>query len=320
MNKYQQKRVLGLVLIVLSFFLTGNTFSQAPEQINYQSVVRDNSGGVIANQNVGLLFEILQFGPNGPVVYSESHQLTTNNLGLIDTHIGNGIPVSGTMTGVNWGNGPYFLRLSLDPSGGSNFSIMGTSQLVSVPYALFSNLSKSVEGGYDPDTLNEIQIIQLSGDTVSLSHSNYILLYDHPIEMTGTNSLDRQIKLVGDATDTTDVINVQSLQSGRYLFGGATGGNNLYLLNLSPAIQSLQAGTRISFQAGFSNTGPVQLLVNGLGPFPILKRVSSPLDSGDIVVGQILEVVFDGSAFQAGSGGIGDGTGKDRQCFTCDGF
>lgn len=141
------KKVLFTLLIA---FITLNVDAQAPESFKYQSVVRNVSGNVITNQNVNFQISILQASSTGISVYMEQHNVTTNNFGLANLNIGTGTVVSGDFTAIDWGVDTYFVKIELDVSGGTNFQLMGTSQLLSVPYALHSKTAESISG-----TLNE---------------------------------------------------------------------------------------------------------------------------------------------------------------------
>ncbi len=124
------KKILYLLLLLPSLHL----FSQAPQRINYQSVVRNASGNPLANQAIALRFTIHNGTANGNVIYSETANTTTNQFGLATLEIGAG----GNLSLVNWSNGARYLQVDLDPNGGTNFTPMDTSQLLSVPYALFA--------------------------------------------------------------------------------------------------------------------------------------------------------------------------------------
>jgi len=112
--------------------------AQAPQAFNYQAVVRDNDGYGLANQNVTCVISILQGNPEGEVVFDEWHEVFTNASGLISLEIGYGEPGISTLADIDWGNGPFFLQLELDPTGGEDYQLMGTTQLLSVPYSLYS--------------------------------------------------------------------------------------------------------------------------------------------------------------------------------------
>ena len=116
-------------------------FSQSPEKINYQSIVRDLAGNVIQNQPISLRMSILSDSINGTIVYQETFQPTTNNFGLVNIKIGEGTPVIATMSSVDWSNGPFFLESAVDVTGGTNYIVVSTSQFMSVPYALYAKES-----------------------------------------------------------------------------------------------------------------------------------------------------------------------------------
>lgn len=135
---------MKLVLFLCVFVL--NIFAQTPQKMSYQSVVRNNSGVLVANANVGIKISILQGTISGTVMYSETHTVLTNSNGLANLEIGSGTVVSGNFATINWSNGPYFIKTETDTAGGTNYTISGTSQLLSVPYALLSE--KAVKPTY----------------------------------------------------------------------------------------------------------------------------------------------------------------------------
>lgn len=115
--------------------------AQAPQMFNYQGVARDNAGNTLVNQNIGVQFDLRETTANGNIVYSETHTATTNNFGLFNLQVGNGTPSLGTLASIDWSNGPFFLEVSLDATGGTSYQSMGVSQLLSVPYALYAETS-----------------------------------------------------------------------------------------------------------------------------------------------------------------------------------
>lgn len=126
-------------ILLVSCFVANSLFGQAPDAMKYQAIVRDAAGATLINQSVGFEAMVHQGTPTGTVVYQESVVLTTNAIGLITRNIGEAnLPQFGA---INWENGPYFLETKIDPNGGSNYTIQGTSQLFSVPYALYANRS-----------------------------------------------------------------------------------------------------------------------------------------------------------------------------------
>jgi hypothetical protein len=130
---------LGIILLLA---VTG--VAQSPQKLSYQAIVRNAQGKLVSNANVGIRFSILQGSATGVVVYSETFTAATNVNGLVSVEIGTGTS-TGNFETINWALGPYFLKSETDPAGGTNYSITGVSQFLSVPYALYSEKS-NVDG------------------------------------------------------------------------------------------------------------------------------------------------------------------------------
>lgn len=138
-KKHTFRAVLVLTLTVL---ISSSSFAQVPYKMSYQAVVRDSDDILITNTQVGLQISILEGSVNGPVIYSETQTPTTNDNGLISIEIGGG---SG-FNAIEWSDNTFFIKSETDPTGGSNYNITGTSQLLSVPYALHAKTADSVTG------------------------------------------------------------------------------------------------------------------------------------------------------------------------------
>jgi hypothetical protein len=113
--------------------------------MSYQAVIRNTSNVLVINAPVKMRISILQGSATGTSVYSELHSATTNANGLVTIEIGGGTSPTGTFSSINWGNGTYFLKTETDPNNGSTYSIVGTSQLLSVPYAFFADSANSIK-------------------------------------------------------------------------------------------------------------------------------------------------------------------------------
>jgi hypothetical protein len=136
------------IAFVLFFCVQGSVvFGQAPQNLSYQAVIRDANNNLIANTQVGMQISILQTTSTGTAVYVETQTPTTNANGLVTIEIGNGSVVSGSFAGIVWTAGPYFIKTQTDPTGGANYTITGTQQLLSVPYALYAATSGSSTAG-----------------------------------------------------------------------------------------------------------------------------------------------------------------------------
>ena len=133
--------------ILAAVLLTLSTFAQTPEKMSYQAVVRDSGDNLVANQPIGMQISILQTTATGTVVYAETQAPTTNINGLVTLEIGTGSVVSGDFATIDWSADTYFIKTETDPTGGSSYTITGTSQLMSVPYALYAKTSGSSTPG-----------------------------------------------------------------------------------------------------------------------------------------------------------------------------
>ena len=127
--------------ILVAVILTAGAWAQSPQKMSYQAVIRNSSNNLVTNTVVGMQISILQGSSTGTPVYAETQSPTTNANGLVSIEIGNGTVISGDFSTIDWANGTYFLQTETDPTGGSNYTISGTSELMSVPYALVANES-----------------------------------------------------------------------------------------------------------------------------------------------------------------------------------
>ena len=131
-----------LFTIIAAILLTAIVFAQAPQKISYQAVVRDGSNNLVTSHAVGMQISIFQGSASGTAVYTETQTPTTNANGLVSIEIGSG---AGFST-IDWSAGPYFIKTETDPTGGASYTITGTSQLLSVPYALHAKTAESITG------------------------------------------------------------------------------------------------------------------------------------------------------------------------------
>jgi hypothetical protein len=182
---------LKKLLLFVQLFLLSELVAQTPNLISYQAVIRNSSNVLIANKQVGMKISILKGGIMGTPVFIELHSPTTNSNGLISIEIGNGTNIQGSISQIEWANDLYFLQTDIDPTGGVNYSITGTSQFLTVPYAFHSRTADSVlnypslkiiktadsiifSNGYsfslgDEDSENELQKLVLVNDSIKLS-------------------------------------------------------------------------------------------------------------------------------------------------------
>ena len=153
------KKIYTLIAVLLT---STTTFAQVPQKMSYQAVIRDASNVLITNTNVGMRISILQTTATGTAVYVETQIQSTNINGLVSLQIGSGTIISGTFAAINWANGPYFIKIETDPTGGTTYSITGTSEFLSVPYSLYS-----LNGG-------ATNFWGLSGNAGTVNNTNFI--------------------------------------------------------------------------------------------------------------------------------------------------
>ncbi|WP_426476672.1 beta strand repeat-containing protein [Chryseobacterium sp. CBSDS_008] len=158
------KKILSLFWILMGFFMG---ISQVPEKMSYQAVMRNGSGQLLANQGVAVKVSILQGSPAGATVYSERLTGNTNANGLVSLEIGTGTVLTGTFATISWSSGIYYLKTETDPAGGTNYTIAGTSQLLSVPYAMYA---KSAGGGGGTFTIPYTNTVNNASTLFSLTN------------------------------------------------------------------------------------------------------------------------------------------------------
>jgi hypothetical protein len=122
---------------LIAFLVIATINAQAPQGFNYQATVRNSSGELIINQNINFKFNIMLNSSTSVPVYSETHYVPTDDVGQVNLTIGTGTPTTGPFSSINWGSGTYYLGIELNT--GAGYVAMGTTQLLSVPYALYAN-------------------------------------------------------------------------------------------------------------------------------------------------------------------------------------
>ena len=260
------------LLIVLAVFVTASVFAQAPQKMSYQAVIRNGSSALITSTTVGMQISILQGSAIGTPVYVETQTPTSNINGLVSLEIGTGI-TSDNFSTIDWSNGPYFIKTETDPIGGTNYTITGTSELLSVPYALHSKTAENIVGGIsetdpifgvsvasgitgtditnwnnkldteiDGSVTNELQAISLSNDTIYLSNGGFVKL---PIGFDGQYS-----SLTGTPTNVSSFTNDAGyLTSFSEVDGSIT--NELQAISLSNDTIYLSNGGFVKLPVGF---------------------------------------------------------------------
>jgi len=152
-----------------------NVRAQVPAKMYYQAVLFDPYDRVLDNRTVGLQLSIIRRDSIDTVVYSETHTTTTNTSGLASIVIGDGTPISGSLSDIDWSTGSYFLQVKWDPNGDTNYILSNTAQLLSVPYAFYAQTVEEINDA-DTDPTNELQTLAISGNQLSISDGNTVTL------------------------------------------------------------------------------------------------------------------------------------------------
>lgn len=138
---------MKLTLSILLFVtVTLNVFAQAPEKMSYQAIIRSQTNSLVKNSNISLKVIVRQGATTGTKTYEETHLVKTNNNGLVSLEIGTGRIVIGNFSAIAWEKGPFFIETQVDVTGGTNYSIIGITQLLSVPYALHAKTAERIVG------------------------------------------------------------------------------------------------------------------------------------------------------------------------------
>jgi len=178
-------------------------FAQAPNKMSYQAVIRNSNNTVVSNHAVGMRISILQGTATGSSVYTENQSPTTNANGLIAIEIGTGTIVSGSFANIDWANGPYFVKTETDPNGGNNYTLTGTSQLLSVPYALYAKTADNSNSSKKSDTAK----VALNGVPSGSQHGQTLMNCDGDIVWTFNGQCPAKIA----GFNCTDTIHVGEL-------------------------------------------------------------------------------------------------------------
>jgi uncharacterized protein (TIGR02145 family) len=207
------KKLFTLSTVVL---ITYSVFAQSPQKMSYQCVVRNSTGALVTNQSVGLKISILQGTISGTAVYQEIYNPDpqTNANGLLSLEIGGGLPITGIFSSIDWAAGPFFLKTETDPTGGTNYTVVGISQLLSVPYAMYAKTAGNAFSGNYNDLTNQ----------PTLFSGNYNDLTNKPTLFNGTwiNLIGKPNTLAGyGITDAIATTGDQTI-AGNKTFSGTT--------------------------------------------------------------------------------------------------
>jgi uncharacterized protein (TIGR02145 family) len=207
-------------VILTAFLIVSSIMAQSPEIFNYQAIVRDANGNIIADSQISMRISLLKGGEAGKIVCEEVFTPTTNTFGLITLAIGSTDSLD--FFAIDWSSGPYFIKVELDPSGGINYTEMGTSQLISVPYALYAEKAETITGTIpetDPVFISNFDLNgAIIGDLLQYNGTKWVKVTPNYLtSFTETQALDDvltqgndgnslQIKNIADPTEAKDAV------------------------------------------------------------------------------------------------------------------
>ena len=215
------KLFLRLTCVSFAFFSSSLLLSQAPYSFNYQGVAMDGEGAALSNQTISLRISIHKGSANGNIEFQEEQSTTTSERGIFGIRIGEGIASIGTLSGVDWSSDSYFIQIEIDPEGGQNYVSLGSSQLYSVPYALYATTAGNANET-EEDTLN----LTLEGTVLGIENGNMI---DLAVIQDGVEDADADPENELQTLSLSD--NVLSISDGNSVnlptnSGGGNGGGN----------------------------------------------------------------------------------------------
>ncbi|MEA3316716.1 MAG: FISUMP domain-containing protein [Bacteroidota bacterium] len=268
------KKIFTILAAVL---LTATVWAQSPEKMSYQAVVRDASDNLITNTDVGMQISILQGLASGTAVYVETQTPTTNANGLVSIEIGAGTVQSGDFITIDWANDTYFIKTETDLAGGANYTITGTSQLLSVPYALHAKTAETVTDG-----ITETDPVYSGSEAANIDATDITNLDN----LSGTNTGDQDISGIATneqaiqdtasqiRTDIPDVTGLLSSEAdpvyGSSVASGITGTDTI---NWNNKLDSYTETQNLSDVLTESNDGGASQI----------KNIADPTDNQDAV-------------------------------------
>ena len=311
------KKIFTLFAAVL---ISAHVLAQAPQKMSYQAVIRNSSNALIASTQVGMKISILQTTDSGTAVYIETQTPTTNSNGLVSLAIGTGI-TSDNFAGIDWSAGPYFIKTETDPTGGTSYSITVTSQLMSVPFALYAANSGNAGvpytgataavdlGAYDL-TLNGMTIGLGSGQAITNTASGRQALWANNTGVENT-AIGANTILFNTTGSHNTASGYQALQGnttgnsntaygvGTLLTNGT--GNNLTAIGFGAnvAIDGLTNATALGYDANVSTSNTIQLGNSSVTNVNTAGKVTTgavTYPNTDGVAGQVLQTNGSGIA------------------------
>lgn len=209
-----------LLLWVVMLLCGVLSYAQAPQGMSFQAVARDANGNALSEKTVAIKVEVLQGSTSGTVVYGETHRSATAKNGVVNLQIGQGTATDGTFAGIDWSRSPYFLRISMDTNGGTSYKEVATSQMLSVPYALYAEKAGSVKEeaiSFDVMPVDWKGAKLLTGLNPKLGYEGFDIFVSYPDRVDQEVQLEIEGLPTGVSFDFDSEECIESGPQGRYL-------------------------------------------------------------------------------------------------------
>lgn len=254
-----------LLLSLVGLFLVSSILiAQAPQAICYQAAAKDGQGADLVGQEISIRAAIVRGNPTGVVEWEEIHMPTTDQFGLFTINVGEGSSTGNgaqaSIADIQWGNGNYWLRIEMDPTGGMNFTLMGTTQIISVPYALYAGQAGNAATA-DVATMaieaenalvSQTTIQAITSDTAMYSYAAATALDD--MDKDPSNEL-QTLQLTGDTLQLVDASGNVS-PGASITLGDNSSTNEIQELTLDNGLLSISGGNAVNLTTDGLFSGP----------------------------------------------------------------
>jgi len=199
MKNKMYKLSIAVIITLANLLISASIFAQAPQRMSYQAVIRDANNNLVTSHAVGMRVSILRGSATGTTSFSEIYypDPQTNANGLVTIEIGSGMVLTGSLDTINWAKGPYYISIETDPTGATSYTVKGTSQLLSVPYALNAKTAESISG-----TITETDPIYAASQAANIKAIDIT----HLSNLSGVNTGDQDLSAYATKTALADSI------------------------------------------------------------------------------------------------------------------
>jgi len=318
-----KKTIYTLIGTLMLLIIAGKISAQVPQAFNYQAVARDASGNILKSQTIGIKLLIHQGSSSGTIVYSETHASTTNQFGLFTLSIGQGTPLGAAFSTISWSTGNYWIQVQMNTNGGTTYTDMGTSQLLSVPYAMYAANSGTAgvtgptgptglpgtpgaTGPIGPTGATGPLVIGTTGQTLRNDGSNWVansFLYNDGTHVgIGTTSPNTSLHVSGNSPTYIEVENTTALSQAGIIFRNPSRQWDI--------INFISNSDRLGFYD--ATAGKERLCINGPNGYVGIGIIPThTLDvAGDA---HISGAIYDGSVSAGAAGNVLTSTGTSTQ-------